>query len=67
MVRPFNHRLQNYRGALIHSSSWAVLVISAYYNTDTSNANIVHSHVPAKILLGILITCVVVSFCILVY
>jgi len=67
MVRPFNHRLQNFRAGFMHISSWIVLVISVYYNTDTNNINTVHSNVPAKILLGVLIACVIVSFCVLLF
>ena len=63
-VRPFNSHLHNLRSGFIHCSEWAVLLVSAYYNDDSGSK--VHSHVPAQAILGILLTCVIGSFGVLV-
>ena len=69
MVRPFQQKYQNARAAIMHCAEYTTLVVASYYDTSANNPleTISHSHTPAKVELGVIVSCMGISSIALVY
>ena len=67
---PFSNVFHNYRAGLIHLTEFIILMVTNYYRSmksTTASEIKSHYHTAAKIEIGMILVCVVVSVLVLIY